>query len=51
MKFKDILRKGLNNGFLNNNEVEEIDFKNDKDAFDYFEAIEELEDKGIQINY
>ncbi|GCD12608.1 hypothetical protein [Clostridium tagluense] len=46
--FKDILRKGLDNGFINYKEVEQIDFKNDKDVFDYFE---ELEDRDIKIIY
>jgi hypothetical protein len=51
LKFKDVLRKGLDNGFVDAKEIREIDFENDKDAFDRFEAIEELEDRGIKVNY
>ncbi|MBW9157221.1 hypothetical protein [Clostridium tagluense] len=51
LKFKDILRKGLDNGFVDAKEIRAIDFENDKDAFDSFEATEELEDRGIKIRY
>jgi hypothetical protein len=51
MIFKDILRKGLDDGFVDVDELIQFDFNNDKDALDYLEAIEELEDRGIKINY
>lgn len=51
LKFANVLRKGLDNGFINASEIRKIDFENDNDAFDYFEAIDTLEDRGIKINY
>ncbi|MBU3173323.1 hypothetical protein [Clostridium estertheticum] len=49
--FEDLLRKGLDNGFINATELMDIDFKTDKNVFDYFEAIDLLEDRGIKIIY
>jgi hypothetical protein len=51
LKFDDILRKGLDDGFISAKDIRAIDFENDKNVFDYFEAIEELEDRGIKVNY
>ena len=51
LRFSNVLRKGLDNGFVDAKDIRGIDFENDKDVFDYFEAIEELEDRDIKIIY
>ncbi|MBZ9622870.1 hypothetical protein G9F71_008390 [Clostridium sp. FP2] len=49
--FDELVKKGFKNGFLTSKEVSEIDFNNDKNVNDYFEALDELINKGIQINF
>jgi len=51
LEFKDVLKKGLDNSVIDFNDLKECDFTTDKDAFDFWEAMEILHDRGIKINY
>lgn len=51
INFCNLLSKGLKNGFLDMEELKKIDYNNDVDAYDIYEAIEILEERGIRINY
>jgi hypothetical protein len=46
-----ILKKGFDIGFIDAKDLRNIDFEKEKIVTDYYEAIEELESKGIKINY
>ncbi|MGL4989222.1 MAG: hypothetical protein ACRC5F_08295, partial [Cetobacterium sp.] len=49
--FNDFIVQGLKDGVVNMEELKLVDFENDNDAYDIYEAIEILEDRGIRINY
>ena len=49
--FGDILAKGLENGFVEMADLKRVDYDNDKDAYDVYEAIEILESRGVRIKY
>ncbi|MGL5981976.1 MAG: hypothetical protein ACRCZR_01500 [Cetobacterium sp.] len=49
--FNDFIVQGLKDGAVNMEELKLVDFENDNDAYDIYEAIEILEDRGIRINY
>lgn len=51
INFKDLINKGLKNGFIEYTMLEKINYDKEIEINDHFEAIEELEDRGIVIKY
>lgn len=49
--FNDLLNIGLEYGTISMEELQKLNFDNDVDAYDVYEAIEILESRGIQIKY
>lgn len=49
--FNNILREGLDTGLAKASEVRAIDYTNNSEIYDWYDAIETLEDRGIQIVY
>lgn len=46
-----ILNFGMEYGYINSSWVQNIDYSLEKEVQDYFETIEEIEEKGIKIKY
>lgn len=49
--FENILKQGLEMGFVRMEQLQTIDFTKEKDAYDIYEAIDQLECRGIKIKY
>ncbi|WP_432205044.1 hypothetical protein ACQ9ZF_03590 [Cetobacterium somerae] len=49
--FCNVLSEGLKNGVVEMEELKQVDYDNDKDAYDVYEAIEILESRGVRIKY
>jgi len=51
INFNDLINEGLKNGFIEYTTLEQINYDKEIEINDHFEAIEELEDRGIVIKY
>ena len=51
INFNELLEKGLKNGEINIDELQHINYLNENDVYDIYEAIEIFEERGIRINY
>lgn len=51
LNFKVLMNKGLESGFIEYTMLEQINYEKEIEINDHFEAIEELEDRGIVIKY
>jgi len=51
INFNDLINEGLKNGVIQYTMLEKINYDKEIEINDYFEAIEELEDRGIIIKY
>lgn len=51
INFNDLINKGLESGFIEYILLEQINYDKEIEINDHFEAIEELEDRGIVIKY
>ncbi|SHI04500.1 hypothetical protein [Clostridium grantii] len=49
--YSKIVNFGMENGYVKSNWVENIDYTLEKEVYDYFQTVEEIEDKGIEIKY
>lgn len=49
--YSKILDFGMEYGYINSSWVQNIDYSLEKEVQDYFETIEEIEEKGIKIKY
>lgn len=49
--YSKIIDFGMEHGYINSIWIQSIDYNLEKEVQDYFEAIEEIEEKGIKIMY
>lgn len=49
--YSKIIDYGMEHGYIKSRWVQNIDYNLEKEAYDYFEAIENIEEKGIIIKY
>ena len=49
--FWNVLSEGLKSGVVEMEDLKQIDYDKDKDAYDVYEAIEILESRGVRIKY
>jgi len=49
--YSKIVEFGMEYGYVNSSWVENIDYSLEKEVQDYFETIEEVEEKGIKVRY
>ncbi|MGL5964792.1 MAG: hypothetical protein ACRCZ9_09845, partial [Fusobacteriaceae bacterium] len=49
--FEDIFNEGLKSGFVNMEDLKKINFEDEDNVYDIYEAIEIMEERGVRINY